>query len=73
MFLCQKELEHLKSKNGLKKVENIIIKDLTISDMEKFGAKVTKTIIAELQPMHVFEPKINYSERLMNYGGYSWK
>ncbi|TKI66325.1 hypothetical protein FC756_15470 [Lysinibacillus mangiferihumi] len=57
----------------LKEGKDIIIKDVTTSDIEQFGAKVTKTIIPGLQPMHLFEPKMSYSERLLNYCNSSLK
>lgn len=52
----------------LEKGRDIIIKDVTTSDIESYGAKVVKVIVPGLQPMHLFEPEKNFSSRLLEYG-----
>lgn len=47
--------------------KDIIVKDVTTLDIKKFGAKVTRTVIPGLQSMHLHEPKLSFTKRLLNF------
>jgi len=47
---------------------DIIIKDVTTSDVNSLGVKVTKVIIPGLQPMHLHEKDKCFTKRILEYG-----